>query len=71
MACEDFVTSLGPVFVVSVPETTLSPSYPRRVNFSPVFFKSSTNRLHEDHQLVSERGDNSGGGGGELSHLGR
>ena len=51
-----------------VPETTLTPSYRGRANISPVSLKSSTNRLHEDHQLVSGRRDNSPP---ELSHLGR
>ena len=59
----------GPVYMVSrtrdnpPPEVTLG-----ELILSPVSLKSSTNRLHEDHQLVSGRRDNSGG---ELSHLGR
>ena len=46
-----------------VPETTLSPSYPERVNFSPISLTSSTNRLYEDLELFSVGRDNSGGGG--------
>ena len=36
-----------------VPETTLPPSYPGRANFSLISLKNSTNRLHENRELVS------------------
>ena len=47
-----------------LPETTLSPSYPERVNFSSISLTSSINRLYEDLEPFPVGRDNSGGGGG-------
>ena len=56
---------LGLIYMVSGTRDNPPPSYPGRANFSPVSLASSTNRSHEDHQLVKRRRDNSAGGGGE------
>ena len=55
---------LGLIYMVSGTRDNPPPSYPGRANFSPVSLASSTNRSHEDHQLVKRRRDNSAGGGG-------
>ena len=58
-------------FMVLGTQDNPPPSYPGRANFSPVSLTSSKNRLHGNHQLVSEGGGGGGQLGGELSHLSR
>ena len=44
---------LGPVYMVSGTRDNPPLSYPGRANFSLIYLKNSTNRLHEDREPVS------------------